>query len=295
MSVGRVTHNIMAATANRNIQTANQRLAAAQDQASSLKKLNRPSDNPADAAAAMNIRAEQRANVQFTRNTSDAQSWLATADTALSTSSDLLNRARQLVISGANDGALSQQARESIAAEVDSLRDALMTEANATYLGRNVFAGTTNNESAFTADGQWQGVEGASVERRVGSNTSVRVDANGAQAFGSGEDSVFATLDGVSAALRAGEPVQPFLDDIAKHHDNVLSVQSTVGAAHSTVLRAVDALDSDRVMLSTRRSDLEDADLGTVALDLMSSQMAYEASLMTTSRVLTTSLMDYLR
>lgn len=295
MSVGRITHNIMAATANRNIQTANQRLAAAQDQASSLKKLNRPSDNPADAAAAMNIRAEQRANVQFTRNTSDAQSWLATADTALSTSSDLLNKARQLVISGANDGALSQQARESIALEVDSLRDALLNEANATYLGRHVFAGTTNNENAFTADGQWQGVEGATVERRVGSNTSVRVDADGAKAFGSGEDSVFATLDGVSAALRAGEPVQPFLDDIAKHHDNVLSTQSAVGASHSTVLRAVDALSSDRVMLSTRRSDLEDADLGTVALDLMSSQMAYEASLMTTSRVLTTSLMDYLR
>lgn len=295
MSVGRITHNIMAATANRNMQTANQRLAAAQDQASSLKKLNRPSDNPTDAASAMNVRAQQRANVQFERNTNDAESWLTTADTALSSASDLLNKARQLILNGANDGVLSPQARESIALEVDSLREALLDTANTSYLGRHVFAGTSDQPSAFTADGQWQGIEGATVERRVGSNVSVRVDANGAQAFGTGDSSVFATLENVSAALRSGEPVQPFLEDVAKHHNNVLSVQSSVGAAHSTVLRAQDALGTDRVMLETRRSDLEDADLGSVAMELMSANMAYEASLMTTSRALQTSLMDYLR
>lgn len=295
MQVNRVTHTTMAATADRNIQAANQRLAAAQDRASSLKTINRPSDNPTDAAEAMSVRAQQRANVQFTRNSNDAQGWLATADSALTGTTNILQRTRELVMAGANDGSMSAQGREGIALEIDSLRQALLDTANTKYMGRSIFAATSDATAAFTAEGLYQGVGDSSVERRVGPHTTVRVDADGAQAFGSGEDSVFALLGSISADLRAGTPIAAHLDELGSWQSEVLAVQAAVGASHSTVLRAEESLRGDHVTLEARRSGLEDADLASVALELQTSELAYQVSLMATARVLQTSLMDYLR
>lgn len=295
MSIGRVTHSSMISNADRNIQNANQRLAAALDKSSSMKKVSRASDNPADAAAAMNVRGQQRANVQFSRNVDDAQSWLSVADTSLASASDLLHRARTLITNGANSGAQGPDSREAIALEVDSLREALLDTANTTYMGRHVFAGTSDQEHAFTADGQWQGVEGSSVERKVGPNSTVRVDADGQRAFGSGDDSIFSLLERVSADLRANNPISEHINELGDRHGQLLAVQATVGASHSSVLRAQESLGMDKVNLEARRSGLEDADLAEVALELQSSEIAYQASLMVTSRALQTSLMDYLR
>ena len=65
------------------LQKSFQKLSDLQGQASSLKRLSKPSDAPADVVAAMSLHAGLSRGDQYTRNLSDAQGWLGNADSAL--------------------------------------------------------------------------------------------------------------------------------------------------------------------------------------------------------------------
>lgn len=295
MQINRIPTVSLMSTADRNIQAAQQRLAAAQEKASSLKELSRPSDDPTAAAEAMAVRAQQRAADQHGRNINNANGWLSTADNALSEATALMHQARDTVLAASNHGALNEQAREAYALQLESIRDGLLSAANTQFAGRSVFAGTSDAPSAFSPQGEYRGVAGDTVQRNIGPTTTIRVDADGEAAFGSGENSIFALLDTIAGQLRAGEPVSGHLDSLQERMDSILSVQAVVGANHATALRAQESLVSEKVALETRRSALEDADLASAALELQTQEVAYQAALASSARILQTSLMDYLR
>ncbi|MGJ9424600.1 flagellar hook-associated protein FlgL [Nesterenkonia halotolerans] len=295
MSITRVTHGSTVAAAQRNLQAAMQRLASTQDKASTLKEISRPSDDPGAAAEAMAVRGAQRAAEQHSRNVDNANGWLTTADTALSTATNLLHQVRDTVLSGANQGVLPPAAREALAVQLDNLHGELLNAANSQYMGRSVFAGTSDAAAAFEVDGSFNGVPNSTVTRRVSENTTVRVDADGAAAFGNGDTSVFALVKGLAEDLRAGDPVSARLGEIDEKLNSVLAAQATIGATHASVLTVENALAGQKVTLEARRSGLEDADLAAVALELQTQELAYRAALSASAKVIQPSLMDYLR
>src|SRR5664279_1300055 len=195
----RVTGQTMLRSAHRNLQGSMAELAKLQDKAMTLQKISRPSDDPIGAANSMRVRGEQRLHEQYARNITDGLGWLTTVDSALMTTTNLLHQARDLTVQGANDGSLSPTAREAVAVKLVSLKDELLNQANTKFQGRNVFAGNTDVGAAFGIDpvtGVAYSFTGNSstVERRVGAETTVRVDANGADVFGDGPGSVFALI-----------------------------------------------------------------------------------------------------
>ncbi|WP_222123005.1 hypothetical protein, partial [Staphylococcus epidermidis] len=84
----------------------------------------------------------------------------------------------------------------------------LVSVANSKHLGRNIFAGNSDADAAFTpgtardpanpADPGtppvFQGTGISPVERRISATQTVRVDADGEAIFGSDAGSVFATV-----------------------------------------------------------------------------------------------------
>src|SRR3712207_235425 len=147
--ISRVTNSMLLASSQRNLQTSMSRLGTLQEQASSQKRLSKPSDDPQGVSEALQVRGQQRAAEQYARNINDGAGWLGSIEGALKTSTDLLQRARNLVVQGANSGALSAPAREANASELESLRDELMKQANTEYLGQLVFAGNSTAAAAF--------------------------------------------------------------------------------------------------------------------------------------------------
>src|SRR5690606_22330824 len=147
--IGRVTSTTMTQQTLRTLQTHLAERDKLQNQAASQRAFRAPSEDPAAAATALGVHGEQSRTAQYSRNISDGMAWVTTVDTALSSSIDLLNRARDLTVQGANSGALSETAREAIAAELDSISTALLAQANTTVLGRSVFAGTSDTGRAF--------------------------------------------------------------------------------------------------------------------------------------------------
>ncbi|WP_258935108.1 hypothetical protein [Nesterenkonia pannonica] len=153
----RVSSISVVAAADRNIQAAQQRLAAATRKASSLKEIERPSDNPTATAQAMEVRAQLRANVQYERNVSNANAWLSSADSAISRGVNTIHQVRDVLLSAANQGTMTPSTRETHALQLEALRKDLLDAANTQFMGRSVFAGTSDAPRAFDADGMHQG------------------------------------------------------------------------------------------------------------------------------------------
>lgn len=266
-----------------------------QTQLSTGKTFTKPSDDPAAAVDSLRIRNDQRANAQYTRNVSDGIGWLGTIDSALSGSNALMRRVRDLTVLGSNTGTMNPEAREAIATELEVLADGLRTQANASYLGRSVFAGTSDATEAFDATGAWQGIPASTVERRIDADTTVRVDADGSAVFGAGAGSVFALVQQVADDLRAGAPVAAHLGAIDARMDAMLTEAATVGARYNQLERAQQDLTAGAQTLATRLSGVEDIDLAGTMVELKLQEFAYNASLGATQRVLQPSLLDFLR
>ncbi|MFF7681559.1 flagellar hook-associated protein FlgL [Microbacterium sp. NPDC007973] len=294
--IGRITSSTVNQQALRTLQAGLADRARLQDQATSQRAIRTSSDDPAAAAAILGVHGEQARTSQYARNISDGLAWVTTADTALGASIDLLNRARDLTAQGANSGALSASARESIAAELDSLSTELLSQANTTVLGRTVFAGTDDSGSAFDpATFAFSGTSGAGVQRRLSDGEQVRVDLDGAQVFGEGADSVFAALRAIAADLRAGEEVGPRLATIDAHLKELATARGVAGARQAQIERASAANTSVAVDLEARRAEVENVDTLEVYIALQSAELVYQSALQVTAKTLQTNLLEFLR
>ena len=178
--ISRVTSQTLAQSALRNLQSGLNDLSRLQNQATSQRAFAAPSDDPAAASAALDLHAAQHRNAQYARNIGDGLTWVTTVDNAISASTSLLGRARDLTLRGANSGALDANAREAIALELETIADELFAQANTTLLGRSVFAGTTEG-SAFADDFTFAGVPGSEVRRRVADGETALVFVGGEQ------------------------------------------------------------------------------------------------------------------
>ena len=127
-------------------------------QVSSGRRLNRPSDDPVSVAQLVRNRAQSGAAAQFSSNISSVRGLLQVADSALNSVVTALTRAVSLGVRGAN-GTLTPENRAAIAEELIGLKEQLRGQANLSYQGNYIFAGTAVTTQPFVDDaGQPSGV-----------------------------------------------------------------------------------------------------------------------------------------
>ena len=127
----RITQRAVALTSlqglNRNLDA----VGKLQQQLTSGRLINAPSDSPTGTNKAMQTRAEQAAVAQQARNISDAKSWLEQTDSALREMLDTARRVRDLTVQGAQHRRARRASQQALATEVASLREGLLSLANA--------------------------------------------------------------------------------------------------------------------------------------------------------------------
>lgn len=294
--IGRITSSTMTQQSLRTLQTTLVDRERLQHQATSQRAFRTPSEDPAAAATTLGVHGDQSRTAQYARNLSDGMAWVTTVDTALGASTDLLNRARDLTAQGANSGALSPTARESIAQELETISAELLARANTTVLGRSVFAGTSDAAVAFEPGTfAFNGTAGDGVQRRISDNETVRVDFDGAQAFGTGPDSAFALLNDIAAELRSGANVGARLGDIDSRLKEVVSARGATGARQVQIERAMAQNLSVSTDLEARRVEVENVDSLEVLVRLQSAELVFQSALQVTARSLQTNLLEFLR
>ena len=290
----RISNQMLVNQSLANLQTKTTKLADLQDKASSLKRLRRPSDSPADVASAMELHGGLSRNDQISRNIDDAMGWMGTADSALTSAVEKLQRVRELTVQARN-ASMDAAGREAIATEIDDIRKTIIGLANAQYAGRAVFAGTASGAVAYQADGSYVGFS-AAVERTIAPGQKVQVNVNGDDVFGTVGSDLFTTLAQISAAVRSNpsglDTLGPTLETKTQHVQTQLG---QIGARFQRVEAMQNQNQADAVTMKKNLSNIEDVDLAEVMMQLQTQQVAYQAALQATARALQPSLADFLR
>src|SRR5262249_26346842 len=147
---------------------------------------------------------------QYRRNVNDGSGWTTATEAALTRITDVVQRARELLVDGGNDSN-GPIAREAIATEIDALTESLKQEANATYGGRFGFAGTATETTPYEIGGAdtYAGNAG-SVARVIGAGVSVAVNVNAQGLLGDGQgaadNKLLDVMRDIADNLRGGTP-----------------------------------------------------------------------------------------
>jgi flagellar hook-associated protein 3 FlgL len=288
----RVTHASMARKVTGNMQRSIARLEHLQEQISSNRRINRPSDSPVGTVAALRLRAEIGRNEQIDRNLDDATAWLATADDALTAMADQINRIRDLAIQ-ANNGALGQVERDAVAAEVRQLREGLLNLANAKYLDRAVFAGTATGP-AYDSAGTFIG-QAARIERTIAPGVRVQVNLNADTVFGLAGADLFSVVTNLATAISTNTNIDGELANLDTSTRTVQQGLAEVGARMKRITTMQDRASASSISLRQSLSQVEDVDLPKAIMEMRIQETAYQAALQTTAKVIQPSLVDFLR
>ncbi|HET9188890.1 MAG TPA: flagellin, partial [Acidothermaceae bacterium] len=212
----------------------------------------------------------------------------------------ILNRLRVLTTQAANTGGSDANARNAIAAEVDSLKSDMLGLANTTYLGRPIFGGATSLPAAYVKDPAtgvvtYQGDTGV-VTRTVASSTTVQVNVNAKDAFGPPGNDIFTTFDQILGDLKSNPTnLTNDLSGIQASLDRMTNAQSIEGAAYNRITNMINLAGTHADTLTGNLSDVENVDTAKAATELTMQQVSYQASLAAMSKVLQLSLTEFLR
>ncbi|MDO5672867.1 MAG: flagellar hook-associated protein FlgL [Actinomycetaceae bacterium] len=207
----RITQTMLANASLYNIQKNTGRMAMLNEQQTSGKRMQVPSDDPASSVDAMRLRNDIKATEQYGRNTDDAAGWMQTVDTALQGTSNTLKVAREKMIA-ANSGAMGPTSHAALAEDLRAQAEALMNASNSTYLGRTVFAGNSDKGITFTKSAagvftptESDAVTAQDVTRRLSVNHTIAANADGNKIFGTGTVT-YSWVDKDGAALTVADP-----------------------------------------------------------------------------------------
>ena len=302
MVIQRVTQSMITTRSLDHLQGSLSRLARTQEQLSTGRVINRPSDDPVGTTTAMRLRSSLAQAAQHQRNAEDGAGWLQMVDTTLTGSTEILRRAKELGIQAVN-GSNGPQAMAALGQEVARLRDALLSAANTTYLGRPVFGGVTTGTTTYDAAGNYVGTSGAGVMRTVATGDRVRVDQDAQAAFGPNTPGspptgdVFADLAQLSADLTSGNVagIRAGLDALDSGLERMTAALADVGTRANRLDRAIQTAKDSTLTQSRSLTEVENVDLAQATVELKLQEVAYQAALGATSRVIQPSLLDFLR
>ncbi len=310
----RVTSGAYADRLISNLGSITARQARYQAQISTGQRVTLPEDDPGAVRRALDLEGERGRVGQFGRNITRLKETATATNTVMRSLSKIATRAGELAVKA--NSIRSADDLKAYAAEVTQMIHQAVSSANTNLRGDSVMSGTLNGQPAYTltvgTDGRVESVtyngnqDTPSLDIAEGQELSASVV--GSNPTGSGPAGLIEDpragadlfkhliqfqdqlLAGTGAAVTTTTAVglQADADNLLRHIAANGVVQGRLEAASATV--------SDRLQsLEGQISGETDADLAKALVRLNETQVSYQAALQTGGKILTMSLMDYIR
>jgi flagellar hook-associated protein 3 FlgL len=280
----------------RNISNNTRKLDHIENQLSTGKKINKPSDDPVGITYALRYRSEISLNEQYQSNIDAAKSNVDHTDTVLSSLTDVVQRVKELTVQGVT-GTNPQSAMDAISLEIQQLGNEVITIGNDQLNGKYTFNGQMTDIKPYTTG--LESTDTGEIKYQLGSGVTLTVNMTGNDIFGSSTDpdNLTTVINGLSAAFKAGDQVtaKSFMDKLASRLDKILQSRSETGARSNRVDLMDNRLKDLNLNLNELSGKTEDADMAEVITKLNTAQNVYTASLSSGAKIIQPSLMDYLR
>ena len=265
------------------------------------KRINKLSDDPVGLVSVLNLRTSMSNIEQMDRNITMGASWLNAAESALTQVNDILTATKELTVSMSSANIGSTQ-RASNATLVQGYLEQIVSIANSSTGDRYMFGGTNTDTIPFelSADGTQVTYSGNDTPFSVsiGKNSVIEVGKDGEDIFGENWDdsNIFKTLIDLKTSLESNDisGIQQAMTNLDAHMGSINSSISEI-AGKSMRLDVKSEIIADLEISYTERiSSIEDADLAEAVIDLKSKELAYNAALSSSAKVMQMSLVDYL-
>ncbi|MFF2092612.1 flagellar hook-associated protein FlgL [Paenibacillus sp. NPDC058174] len=301
----RVTQSNMHLQLTRNLNRNMLQMEQLQQQTTTGRKLNKPSDDPVGMTYSLRYRSEIAGNTQYQKNVDAALSWLDFNDTAAEQVGDVLLRVKELVTNAAT-GTNPQLALDSIKNELEQIKNQLIDIGNSQFNGKYVFNGENFSEAPYDKtvagfDPKQTETDKGIVNYALGVNMTIDINFSGEQLFGAADpagtgNNIFSVLDRVMNGLNTGNyaAVSAELPNIEAGMDRIINVRAEIGARVNRVELIQNRLADMEINLTDMQSKTEDADYEKLLIQAQINENIYQASLSVGAKIVSKSLVDFL-
>lgn len=297
MTVQRITSQMISSQVLANVNSSEAAMDETANQLSSGKRINQPSDDPYGAGLAVQLNGQLSQLSEYSDNVNDGTAWTQAGLSALSSMTDQLQRAQELVETAAN-GTENGTDLSAIASELSQLVSGIRSAANSQYDGQYIFSGTSAPTTApYADDNSYQGGTGA-VTRTVGAGQSVAVNTDISSVLSSSGSStgLLDQLQTIVTQLGSGDSSQlsSELTGLQTGLAGLTTASTTLGAAQNQLsLASTRITDLQSSVTGTLNDDVA-VNMATAMTNYSNQQAAFEAALKAGASIVQTSLMDFL-
>ncbi len=289
----RISSSLLQQRVLRQLQGNLSQLAEAQAQAASGKRFDRMSQDPIAGTQVMTADRGLRAIDQYRRNTIAARSRTDAEESVLGQVTDLLARAKELALQEGSAGGTAAT-RSAARAEVDRILEQVIALGNTQVGTEYLFAGHQVSTQPFDGAGAYLGDDGPR-SAEIGRDYRMVTNHTGRELLVN--SGVIGSLQALSTELGNGNP--PAIGQTAFALDSAFNATQTLLVTNGARVRQIDTAmqnsDALETSLILRRSELQDIDLEAATTHFVGVQNTLQAALLSASRVLNTTLTDYLR
>ena len=305
----RITTSMVQRNVLADLNSISTRLSRTQTKAASNREISRPSDDPFAASQAMALRQSLESTRQHQSNVQDAIGWMDASEQALSLTTDVVQRARDLIVKGGTDTS-DAAVRTGIVAELEQIVQSVKQNVAVSYRGSYLFAGAMTSQRPYAdgADDAYHGDQAGSdpavpgIAREIGPGVTITINTVGSDVLGggqaAGDDKLLHVLRDAIDHLRAGDTASlrgTDLQRLGRNLDGLLELRAANGARTNRLEAALDRLGQVEDATRAQLSGTEDADIAKTLIELSSQTAAYQAALRAGASIVQSSLMDFLR
>ncbi len=268
---------------------------------STARRINRLSDDPVGLVSVLDLRSSLAGVEQMGRNSETGKTRLTAGESALTQAESLLSDAKALCVQMSSANVASTE-RANAAELADGYLRQLLSLANTEVGGRYIFSGTATDTVPFSFDDEdtptlvnYSGND-TPFSIKIGKNLNVEVGRDGEATFGSSGSSIFDQLIDLRDALRGNDigGIQQAMDELDDSMDSVRSLISNTGSKTLRLDTKEKILEDLNLSYQDRKSSIEDADMAEAIIQVKGKELAYQAALSSSSKLMSMSLVDYL-
>jgi flagellar hook-associated protein 3 FlgL len=304
--IGRITNEMASQMTLSGIESALDRLDTTQQELSTGKQINQPSDNPSGTSLTLQLNNSLANLTSYNNNVTDGTGWSQAETGALSDVTNAVQRVRELALEAAN-GTQSASDMQASADEVNQLIDQIKQDANTQYDGQYVFSGSATTTAPYQS-GSNDSYAGNSnqVTREIGPGTSITVNADLNSVLGSGQTvsgqpagdgKLLNTLRNIADDMQSGNTTALSGTDLTSLDSNLNSLgglSATVGTTADRLQMAASRIASLQNSATDALSNTQDADMAKTEINFSTEQAALTAALQAGAQIVQQSLMNFL-
>lgn len=290
----------------KNMATTETKLHYTMGQLSSFKEVSKSSEDPLLVSKIMNLNVAIDRNETQNLEIKDSISWSNTQDGILASVSDSMLRIKTLIQSSANTTSAAAE-MEANKNEIQQNIEAIVEALNTNFDGRYLFAGDKTTEPPFSviknAQGETYGIayNGSDVNlpREISDGVTVNLVTDGNQLMGKNGaenlndffNQVIDSFDNNNRDAMANE----LLGKADNFRDNFVNVRTKVGSIYNRLKSAQDRNETEKLNLKESLSNRQDVDVAEKYMQFQNEMLAYNATMSMGTKIMQTSILDYVR